>query len=257
MGGDKLVYYDGNTFIEVANQLEDRISHLASGHENQMWVANLSELASLSLQTTSYAPSFLTGPLVDVLAKDATHGIWIGAADGSIWHFDGNNFQKYPIPDLEGYNSVEAVVVKPDGRVIAGFLQGEIFELNVDSGLWKNIGSENFTQLYTMSFANDQLWVVASVESEQRAFSFDGTSWQELGIAFNDGEIVRTIFNAADNTVWIGSSAGVIRFEPESGEYERLTQADGLVDNNVTTICKGQNNAIWIGTQVGLSRYTP
>lgn len=255
MGGDKLVYYDGTTFIEVANQLEDRISHLAAGQKNQLWVANLSELASLSLQTTSYAPSFLT----NVLAKDTTHGIWIGAADGSIWHFAGNNFQNYPIPDLEGYNSVEAVVVTPDGRVIAGFLQGQIFELHVDSGTWNSIASENFHQLYAMSFADDKLWVIASIDFGQapRLFSLDGISWQDLGIAFNDGEIVRTIFNATDNTVWIGTSAGVIHFEPESGEYERLTQVDGLVDNNVTTICEGQDNTIWIGTQAGLSRYTP
>ncbi|GJM40674.1 MAG: hypothetical protein DHS20C20_09560 [Ardenticatenaceae bacterium] len=259
MGGDKLVFFDDTSFTDMTNQLSslDSISYLAAGQENQMWAANLSELASVSLRTTNYASSFLTGPLIDVLAKDTTHGIWIGAAGGSIWRFDGNNFQNYPIPDFEGYSSVEAVIVTPDGRVIAGFLQGEIFELNLDSGLWKNVGSENFTQLYTMSFANDQLWVVASVESEQSAFSFDGTSWQELGIAFNDREIVRTIFNAADNTVWIGSSAGLIHFEPESGEYERFTQVDGLVDNNVTTICEGQNNAIWIGTQAGLSRYTP
>lgn len=110
-----------------------------------------------------------------------------------------------------------------------------------------------------MGFANDRLWVIASIEFAQapRLFSLNGSNWQESGIAFNEGEIVRTIFNAADNTVWIGTSAGIIRFEPESGEYERITQVDGLVDNHVTTICEGENNAIWIGTEAGLSRYAP
>lgn len=141
--------------------------------------------------------------------------------------------------------------------MIAGFLQGEIFELSVDSGSWKAIAPENFTQLYAMSFADDKLWVIVSIEAEQRAFSFDGTSWQELGINFNEREMVRTIFNAADNTVWIGSSAGVIHFDPAAKEFERFTIADGLVDNNVTAICEGQNNTIWIGTEAGLSRHAP
>lgn len=79
------------------------------------------------------------------MAKETSHGIWIGGlVDDSIWLFDGSDFQNYPIEGVEGYNPVKAVVVTPDGRVIAGFLQGEIFELNVDSGIWKNITSENF-----------------------------------------------------------------------------------------------------------------
>lgn len=260
MGGDKLVYFDGTSFIEAKNQLEDGISYLAAGQENQLWIANAYELASLNQQAISYAPSLLSDPSIAVLAKETSHGVWIGGlVDDSIWHFDGSDFQNYPIEGVEGYNPVEAVVIAPDGRAIAGFLQGEIFELSVDSGSWKAIAPENFTQLYAMSFADDKLWVIGSVDSGQapRGFSFDGTNWQELGITFNERESVRTIFNAADNTIWIGSSAGVIHFDPAAEEFIKFTIADGLVDNNVTAICEGQNNSIWIGTEAGLSRYTP
>ena len=37
--------------------------------------------------------------------------------------------------------------------------------------------------------------------------------------------------------------------------FKHLTVSNGLLNNNITTLCKDKDGFIWIGTQLGLQRY--
>ncbi len=64
------------------------------------------------------------------------------------------------------------------------------------------------------------------------------------------------IFRDREGLYWLGTSGnGVLRFDGQS--WSRLTTADGLVDDEVYTICQDHRGAYWFGTANGLTRYRP
>ncbi len=59
-----------------------------------------------------------------------------------------------------------------------------------------------------------------------------------------------------DESVWVGTSHGLIHLDPNKGVLEKFTTANGLSDNDVRTITRDHTGAKWIGTMKGLS-YIP
>lgn len=59
-----------------------------------------------------------------------------------------------------------------------------------------------------------------------------------------------------DESVWVGTSHGLIHLDPQKGVLEKFTTANGLSDNDVRTISRDHTGAKWIGTMKGLS-YIP
>jgi ligand-binding sensor domain-containing protein len=59
--------------------------------------------------------------------------------------------------------------------------------------------------------------------------------------------------------LWLGSTAlgqdGLVRFS--SGQWSRLTTADGLADNWVLDVVVAPDGAVWAATYGGLSRFEP
>lgn len=41
----------------------------------------------------------------------------------------------------------------------------------------------------------------------------------------------------------------------ENGKFTRLSEADGLVNNEVRCLLQGADGALWIGSEGGLTRY--
>lgn len=59
-----------------------------------------------------------------------------------------------------------------------------------------------------------------------------------------------------DESVWVGTSHGLIHLDPKKGVLEKFTTANGLSDNDVRTITRDHTGGKWIGTMKGLS-YIP
>ncbi|MDE7351007.1 MAG: response regulator [Muribaculaceae bacterium] len=60
-----------------------------------------------------------------------------------------------------------------------------------------------------------------------------------------------------DNSVWVGTSHGLIHLDPVKGIVKKYTTADGLSDNDIRSISRDHNGGKWIGTMHGLSYLTP
>lgn len=60
-----------------------------------------------------------------------------------------------------------------------------------------------------------------------------------------------------DNSVWVGTSHGLIHLDPVKGIVRKYTTADGLSDNDIRSISRDHNGGKWIGTMRGLSYLTP
>lgn len=59
-----------------------------------------------------------------------------------------------------------------------------------------------------------------------------------------------------DNSVWAGTSHGLIHFDPEKGVIDKMTVSKMMSDDDVRTIARDKNGGKWVGTMNGLS-YVP
>ena len=68
------------------------------------------------------------------------------------------------------------------------------------------------------------------------------------------GSIVIAIYQSSQGYIWIGTQGGgVSRFDGK--EFKNFTKKDGLISNDITTICEDVHHNIWIGTTEGLSKF--
>ncbi|HEY6877311.1 MAG TPA: hypothetical protein VI299_04790, partial [Polyangiales bacterium] len=57
------------------------------------------------------------------------------------------------------------------------------------------------------------------------------------------------------DVLWIGTSAGLVRFDPRVGGFTTFTTADGLPSNDVLSLTVAADGSKLIGTDVGVGRY--
>ena len=64
---------------------------------------------------------------------------------------------------------------------------------------------------------------------------------------------INEIYKDSRGFLWIGTNAGLARFD--GTEFKIYTSQDGLVGDNIQSICEGKNGEIWIASyNVGLSK---
>ena len=73
------------------------------------------------------------------------------------------------------------------------------------------------------------------------------------------------VFQDLDGRLWIGTVAGVFRFDPreadksdpQSSAWRTLTTGNGLASDTVHVVVQSRSGAMWFGTSAGVSRYRP
>lgn len=69
---------------------------------------------------------------------------------------------------------------------------------------------------------------------------------------------IYAISETNDGRLLLGTSNGLIIYDPDNDRIlRRLTNADGLADNDVRTIQIDNLGTVWIGTMLGMTRYNP
>jgi signal transduction histidine kinase len=57
--------------------------------------------------------------------------------------------------------------------------------------------------------------------------------------------------------MWVGTTAGLCKFDRLTGTFRRYSRHDGLADDNVLQIAPDAHGSIWVSTETGLSRIDP
>ncbi len=91
-------------------------------------------------------------------------------------------------------------------------------------------------------------YIITCLSSQLHAQDFE--KW-DPGIT---GAFIKEIKNSGD-ALWIGTSAGLFRFDNRSKKITKYSVADGMPDNYITSIVVDNNNkAIWAGTPSGIAQ---
>ncbi len=63
---------------------------------------------------------------------------------------------------------------------------------------------------------------------------------------------------SAGNAVWVGTSGGIIRYNPADSSFQKFTNSEGLTGNDVSVVGMDTRGSVWVGELSGqVDIYTP
>jgi signal transduction histidine kinase/ligand-binding sensor domain-containing protein/CheY-like chemotaxis protein len=242
------------------------VSSLAIDRSNNLWMSFGSlGLGRLRLSQTTGAHYRVKGGNGVCALSEADRRLVVGLCPGGVEEFDRSTGQLLPVP---------ASPALPDRtRAIIGDGKKGLWITSVREGLfhWQPDGSTHRLSLkdpidpvVTGAYLDDRqrLWishlrglaVLEPGEEEVRAvIGYEGTRPHTIGIA-ND------VSPGPNGSLWIGTSRGLISFQPETSQVRRYphdrNDNRSLSDNDVLQVYTDKGGRLWVATRAGLNRMT-
>lgn len=237
--GGGLNYWDRqrNSFEQYALSNEKLNSNvvlaLLHDKQNKLWIGTWGNgLAILNKERKEYKVwdtenSFLASNNVIDLMQDSKGRIWIATLFGGLQYFDPdtNTHQNIRLQsDIDGTNAtmVARLLEDDEGVIWAGTQTDGLFKLTEIENKWNVIHyhSLNTNKRITHNFIN-------------------------------------TILQDENKTVWVGTQAGLNRYVPNTGSFQSVTKADGLLNDAIKGIAYYDDGFLWLSTERGIIRLNP
>ncbi|MCP4248436.1 MAG: hypothetical protein GY778_15420, partial [bacterium] len=81
---------------------------------------------------------------------------------------------------------------------------------------------------------------------------------RDLGIGVTEylnANLFTTLTADSDGIIWAGGNSGVVRLDPATGEFTKLTDTDGTGPVNVISIAAAPDGSVWVTSDRGLSHW--
>lgn len=225
-----LASYDG---VELKNMTvkeglpDDRVNWVTQDSKGRLLVGTWGGAAIIDINGRSVTNVITSA---DGLINNMVNNI-LETTDGSLW------FGSYTIPS----------------GGISILKDGEWSYFNYDNGLPNN----NITAI--KQFGDGSVWVAAGFYNKGGVAIFRLTKdkWETEGIMLKEdglaGEKARSLFQAEDGSIWIGSEYDGLAVKDNSG-ISIIRASHGLSDNEIKTMLQDDKGNIWIGTRDGISK---
>jgi PAS domain S-box-containing protein len=217
-------------------------------------------------------PASLSSDIVLTLYADPDDTLWIGTLGSGLNHFDPRTetFTRYqndpadPQSLLE--NQVTNLIRDRAGRLWVGTFAG-LSRLDPGATGFVNypmpappvsfglVGDELWTGtwgggLYRLDLANP-----ASLDPGTAAISSLKNDPANPNSLSNDG--VWTILQTPDGMVWLGTQAGLNRYNPQTGQLQIYSEKNGLPNASIMGILRDAQGFLWLTTNHGVARFDP
>lgn len=188
--------------------------------------------------------------------------VLVGVANDGVWELDLPDGNLRKVVGIEGkYPNIVMIPGNGDELMIAMHGFGVVI-YNRATGQMRNIEVKSGTDLLTNSFVismersvDDKIWL--GIYSGLACYDLKGDSLVPVVQGpFLPGASY-SIAPRKDSTLLVGTSHGLIEFDPATGDVKKFTQADGLVDNTIHSLVVDNKGGEWIGTMQGLSYRDP
>lgn len=270
---------------DVRAVLEDRFGDL--------WIGTFGGLNRYDPETGRYT-RYLHDPAdstslgddrMHTIVEDNTGVLWVGTDAHGLNRFDRDTETFFQItsdpanPDGLSDNTIIRLYVDREGILWIGTWSAGLDAFDPQS----QNGQPRFTHYrhdpedphslgegFVASIVEDQagvLWVGTSAGGLCR-LERDAEKRQTPGTFFCYKHDPKDADSLGDNTVWaihedregalwLGTSAGLNRLDPQTGKFLHYTTADGLPHESVFGILEDENGYLWLSTARGLSRSDP
>jgi len=245
MGGG-ISRYDGRTwrtFDESTGLPGNGVGTLYVGETGEVWATTEATPARRAPQhlvrfdgerwTSISLPDELTRAGIRQIVGVGDEAICFATRTGGILHFDGDSWKAITADDGLLSNSVSCLLRTEDGRMLAAHGQA------------RSWGRRR--QLEGMDPSP------AAISGLDPATG----QWSPLEEgAVLPGMSVRTMAQAADGAIWLGTlNGGVARIDAEN--WRIYTTEDGLPSDRVHVVACARDGSVWVGTNAGIARIGP
>jgi len=232
--GNGLARYDGYSFNNYGKDRlpSNLINSLDATSDGLLWVGTNKGLGFIDLATDEAGIFRLTEEKEQIgitkVYVDSSENVWIGTAADGLYQLKESNGEysvfHYSVVVNQVQNpSINALELIDKNTLLGGTGEG-LFSIDIESGV-----SDKNTLL-----ENEFLNVVMDI---------------------------RSLYKDADNTLWVGTFYGLLRFEMGQGTgqwfYPDNQDDNALVHGTVNDIAADQFGTIYIGTLGGLEIYDP
>ena len=255
---------DGIKFTNFSEEegVPRQIRGMAATTNGEVWFGTRTGLLRYDGRkfTTFTEKDGLANSFISSIACALDGSLWLATFEG-ISHYSNGKFTNYgPAEGVPNATYLKAFCDRagllwfvPSWRTGRGALMfdGKTFRsLTTDNGLGGNNVSEFF------NYPDGTVWI----GTENGASIWDG---QRITTNYTQSFFKERLSNAnvicilrdQRGVVWFGTSKGATRFD--GVVWSTLTSVNGLIGNDVETICEDKSGAIWLGTDKGLTRYRP
>ncbi|MGD0583423.1 MAG: two-component regulator propeller domain-containing protein [Bacteroidales bacterium] len=156
--------------------------------------------------------------IVTAMEIDKQNHLWVGTLEGvAVGTIGENNFQRYTLLDSLTVSRITALYCDPKGN------------------MW--VGTE-------------------PKPGKPGLIRYDPVKQHFYPVASLQGVFPKSFIMDRRDILWIGTGEGLIAFRNDSVLFT-VTQADGLLSNNINLLADAGDGSIYIGTNNGLNRYFP
>lgn len=217
-------------------------------------------------------PNSLCHDIIWDIVEDRSGVLWLGVENGLCrFEPESGRFQSIldrhlDLPSSMGHpERITAVVEDHFGILWLGSTFGVLrFDPLSGESTRYALGADDTPRIDVnrLLVTDDGLWVAGGfgrpglfhikIDVDPPIASKPGTRGLEL-----EGEGIFDIHAGADGVLWLATSSGLVRYDPDTGSTETLTTKEGLPGSVVYSILDDDRGHLWLGTSHGLSRFDP
>ena len=208
----------------------------------------------------------LPGSYIFRLFEDSAHDIWIGLSTAEPpnlvrWERATGKFHPYMPQEGLPFNSQTGFVEDRHGAIWIGLYNGGVSRYR--DGVFQQFGVEHGAPpgagrgLHLDS--KGRVWIAAAGGLGRidepgadvpliRSYSMDD------GLS---SDLISCVTEDLEGRIYIGTSRGVDRLNPDTGSIRHFTTADGLPNSFVNAAMRDRHGRLWFGTLGGVARLTP
>ncbi|MGE5393377.1 MAG: two-component regulator propeller domain-containing protein [Candidatus Saccharibacteria bacterium] len=259
------------------NLVANSIGVINEDHNGKLWMGTEMFLMNFPVRSFSMNDKFsyqlvehgesssrLSCPSINSLFADQDNNIWIGTAWGGVnmlqgtppkfrlFRHDTESMSSLPNSPIMAISSDRrnSLFIATMGTAEVGFCKinlqnGEITRLEADKKfpgyIYQSSIYDSRNNLWLGTY-NKGLLKVDANGAVVRQYSANGLDPNSL--PSND---VRCIYEGKDQTIWIGTSRGLAKFDPKTQSITRIT-LQATREFNIRTIREDNNQTLWLGT---------
>jgi len=242
-----------NLTEETSNLPNDIVNRIKIAPNGKIWVGTYVGLARIDNGIVNTLSGLPNNYITD-FDFDASGNIWVGTR-GGLFKYDGTTLETFTTSNssIPG-NFVTAVLVDQEDPVWIGTNQFNTAKFQ-DRNSWithqsdSNLVGDSVLDLIEGN--DNKLWI--SVKPQPTQGKMGGI------YILDNGELNEKDFNVStkrfnrffiddDNTLWVGSRAGVISVNSSGSSKIYIANSTGLPTNDVLSMAKDKDDNMWFGT---------
>lgn len=214
-------------------------------------------------------PNSISNNVIVSMWLDHQNVLWIGTYFGGLNSFDGKKFTRYRHSDQ-------------DTTSLADDKVWEIYEdkdLNLWVGTWGSgldlldRKTGRFTHFYRERTGNQSSNYISALMEDRNGNLWTGTTYgimvfsrdrkqittyrQGAGKKSLSSNNVLCFLEDSKGRIWVGTHEGLNLFNPQTGDFELFTMADGFPDNIILNVLEDDHQKLWLSTPSGLCSAMP